>query len=74
VGLPYFVSAPCSPTALGRWKIQFCHAVNRPKILVSIVSGPANRSKASMPVSASGESLVNLQKFTLRACEDAPSM
>src|SRR6187455_2760789 len=55
-GFPYNVSAPCSPTALGRWKIQFCHADSRPKILVSMVSGPGKRSDASMPVSASGES------------------
>src|SRR2546422_9700272 len=27
---PYTFSAPLSPTALGRWKIQFCHAVSRP--------------------------------------------
>ena len=36
-------SAPSGPTALGRWKIQFCHAVRRAKIFVSIVSGPAKR-------------------------------
>src|SRR5204863_7679108 len=52
---PYDVSAPFSPTAFGRWKIQFCQAVRRPKIFVSMVSGPANRRFASMPVSASGE-------------------
>ena len=28
-GLPYDVSAPCSPTALGRVNIQFCHAESR---------------------------------------------
>jgi hypothetical protein len=44
-----------SPTAFGRWKIQFCHAVSRPKIFVSIVSGPAKRRLASRPVIASGE-------------------
>ena len=33
-------SAPSGPTALGRWKIQFCQAESRAKILVSIVSGP----------------------------------
>ncbi len=33
---------PRSPTAFGRWKTQFCQAVRRPKIRVSIVSGPAN--------------------------------
>ena len=56
-GCPYFVSAPCGPTAFGRWKIQFCHAERRAKIFDSIVSGPAKRSDASMPVSASGEML-----------------
>src|SRR5262249_40298014 len=30
-GLPYRDSAPCSPTAFGRLKIQFCHADRRPK-------------------------------------------
>src|SRR5882757_7950534 len=53
--LPYSFSAPFSPVALGRWKIQFCHADSRAKILVSIVSGPAKRSDASIPVNASGE-------------------
>jgi hypothetical protein len=43
-----------APTALGRWKIQFCQAVSRPKMRVSIVSGPAKRRFASIPVSASG--------------------
>ena len=52
VGWPYRVRAPSSPTALGRWKIQFCQAESRPKILVSRVSGPAKRRLASMPVSA----------------------
>ena len=33
--------APVLPTALGRWKIQFCQAVSRPKILVSAVLGTA---------------------------------
>src|SRR6185437_17087609 len=55
-GRPYIVRAPRSPTAFGRWKIQFCHAERRPKILVSSVSGPANLRLASIPVSASGES------------------
>ena len=50
------VRAPFSPTAFGRMKIQFCQAVRRPKIFVSIVSGPANRRLASIPVSASGDS------------------
>src|SRR5688572_13067639 len=54
-GWPYMVRAPRGPTALGRWKIQFCQADRRPKILVSSVSGPAKRKEASMPVSASGE-------------------
>src|SRR6266540_494720 len=53
--VPYTRSAPLGPTAFGRWKIQFCHADSRAKILVSRVSGPPNRSEASMPVSASGE-------------------
>src|SRR3981189_910651 len=53
---PYTLSAPFSPTALGRWKIQFCHAVSRPKIFDSIVSGPAKRRLASIPVRLSGES------------------
>jgi hypothetical protein len=35
--------APSGPEALGRWKIQFCQAVSRPKILVSSVSGPTKR-------------------------------
>src|SRR5262249_29126854 len=56
-GRPYIVSAPRSPTALGRWKIQFCQAESRAKILVSSVSGPAKRRFASIPVSASGERL-----------------
>ena len=33
------------PTALGRWKIQFCHAESRAKILLSSVSGPPKRSE-----------------------------
>src|SRR5262245_15319031 len=53
--LPYTASAPFGPTAFGRWKIQFCQAERRPKILLSSVSGPPKRSEASMPVSASGE-------------------
>src|SRR5690606_23397383 len=54
---PYFRSAPSGPAAAGRWKIQFCHALRRPKILVSMVSGPGNRTFASSPVSESGEKL-----------------
>src|SRR5882724_4833565 len=53
--VPYTLRAPPAPTAFGRWKIQFCHAERRAKILLSRVSGPPNRSEASMPVSASGE-------------------
>ena len=53
--VPYTLSAPLGPTAFGRWKIQFCHAESRAKILLSSVSGPPNRSDASMPVRASGE-------------------
>ena len=55
--MPYNTSAPCSPTALGRWKIQFCQAERREKILDSIVSGPGKRRLASNPVNASGEKL-----------------
>src|SRR5581483_2241999 len=54
--LPYTFNAPCSPTAFGRMKIQFCHADSRPKMRVSCVSGSGNRRFASMPVSASGDS------------------
>src|SRR5258708_1857536 len=54
---PKSLRAPCSPTALGRLKIQFCQAERRPKILVSIVSAPAKRRLASMPVRASGDRL-----------------
>src|SRR5207245_1395848 len=53
--VPYTSSAPLGPTALPRWKIQFCQAESRPKILLSSVSGPPNRIDASMPLSASGE-------------------
>src|SRR5215467_2385463 len=53
--VPYTSSAPLGPTALPRWKIQFCQAESRPKILLSSVSGPPNRIEASMPVRASGE-------------------
>src|SRR5262249_32747160 len=56
-GRPYMVRAPRSPTAFGRWKIQFCQAERRAKIFVSIVSGPAKRRLASIPVRASGERL-----------------
>ena len=50
-------------TAFGRMKIQFCHAVSRPKTRVCIVSGPAKRRLASMPVSASGERLARSSMF-----------
>src|SRR5207245_10140996 len=53
--LPYTFSAPCSPTAFGRIKIQFCHALSLPKMRVSMVSLPGKRRFASMPVSQSGE-------------------
>src|SRR5215470_7085221 len=53
--VPYTSRAPLGPTALPRWKIQFCQAESRPKILLSSVSGPPNRIEASMPVRASGE-------------------
>src|SRR5579862_364955 len=55
---PKSLSAPFSPVALGRMKIQFCQAERRPKILVSVVSRPGKRRLASIPVSASGERLV----------------
>src|SRR6478609_7624979 len=55
--LPKSFSAPFSPVALGRTNTQFCHAESRPKIFVSVVSGPGKRKLASMPVSASGERL-----------------
>ena len=52
--VPNLRNAPAGPDAFGRLKIQFCQAVSRPKIFVSIVSGPANRKLASIPVKASG--------------------
>src|SRR5712691_9330687 len=55
--LPYTFSAPCSPTAFGRIKIQFCQALSLPKMRVSVVSLPEKRRFASMPVRASGERL-----------------
>src|SRR5258708_16148815 len=51
--LPYTFSAPSSPTALGRTKIQFCQAESLPKIRVSMLSLPGNRTSASIPVRAS---------------------
>ena len=57
-------SAPSGPTALGRWKIQFCHAERRAKIFVSIVSGPTKRLFASSPVRASGEKLARSSSRT----------
>ena len=57
-------SAPSSPTALGRWKIQFCQAVRRAKIFDSIVSGPPKRRLASRPVSPSGEKLARSSRKT----------
>ena len=57
-------SAPSGPTALGRWKIQFCHAERRAKIFVSIVSGPTKRLLASSPVRASGEKLARSSSST----------
>ena len=56
--------APSGPTALGRWKIQFCHAESRAKIFVSIVSGPTKRWLASSPVRASGEKLARSSSRT----------
>src|SRR5262249_10104233 len=40
VPVPNSFSAPLSPTALGRLKIQFCQAESRPKTLVCSVSTP----------------------------------
>src|SRR5262245_19145530 len=71
--LPYSFKAPCSPIAFGRWKIQFCQAVRRPKILVSIVSGPAKRKFASMPVIASGEKLVRSSSITRSSSSQSKS-
>jgi hypothetical protein len=55
--VPYKRKAPSGPLAFGRVNIQFCQADNRAKILVAIVSGPANLWFASMAVKASGEKL-----------------
>ena len=44
---PKRLRAPFSPTALGRLKIQFCHADRRPKIFVS--RSPRRRSAGSPP-------------------------
>src|SRR3989442_14237888 len=55
--VPYAFSAPRSPTALGRLKIQFCQALSLPKMRVSMLSLPGKRRFASRPVSASGERL-----------------
>src|SRR4029079_5024636 len=54
--LPYTLSAPFSPVAFERMKIQFCHADSRPKMRVALFSGSGNRRFASIPVSASGDS------------------
>src|SRR5204862_7871268 len=53
--VPKTLSAPASPTAFGRMKIQFCHADSRPNTRVSIVSAPPKRRFASIPVSASDD-------------------
>jgi hypothetical protein len=45
---PYLVSAPSGPTAFGRWKIQFCHAVSRAKIFRFHRLGAAKRRFASI--------------------------
>ncbi len=55
--VPNTFSAPDSPVAFGRMKIQFCHADRRPKMRVSIVSATPKRRFASMPVNASGDRL-----------------
>src|SRR5215470_6478752 len=57
VPVPNSLSAPLSPTAFGRLKIQFCQAESRAKILLCAVSGPTKRKFASSPVSASGDRL-----------------
>src|SRR5262249_25859281 len=62
--LPHRRRAPASPTALGRWKIQFCQAVRRAKIFDSMVSGPPKRKFASSPVSASAEKLARSSRNT----------
>src|SRR5262249_37255831 len=62
--VPYRLRAPSSPTALGRWKIQFCQAERRAKIFDSIVSGPPKRRLASRPVSASAEKLARSSRKT----------
>src|SRR5215813_13872596 len=53
--VPYTFRAPVGPTALGRTKIQFCHAESRPKMREAMVSVGAKRRFASRPISASGE-------------------
>ena len=62
--VPNTLSAPASPTAFGRMKIQFCHADSRPKTRVSIVSVPPKRRFASIPVSASGDRLARSSSAT----------
>src|SRR5229473_988293 len=62
--LPKSFKAPFSPTALGRLKIQFCQAERRPKMRVSMVSGPAKRRLASRPLSASGDRLARSSTAT----------
>ena len=52
------------PAAFGRWKIQFCHADSRPKMRVSMVSGPAERRLASIAVNASGENEARSSSIT----------
>ena len=55
--------APVSPTAFGRWKIQFCHAVRRPKIW-SHGLRTAEARLASRPVKPSGEKLARSSRNT----------
>src|ERR1700686_963654 len=55
--VPNTFSAPDSPTAFGRTKIQVCHFERRPKTHVAIVSATPKRRFASKPVSASGDRL-----------------
>ena len=55
---PNNFNAPLSLDALGLLNIQFCHADNLPKILVSHDSFPGNLKFASNPVNASGENVV----------------
>src|SRR5258708_10611983 len=71
--VPYTFSAPCSPTAFGRLKIQFCQALSLPKIRVSMLSLPGKRRFASRPVSASGERLARSSSAMRASFSPSPS-